>query len=117
MDVPADGRISPPDLAHIYRVNGLPEGATWLAAHALSGGGEAPGNAFLTFAVGDRIEALGASWRVTERWTAGKGDANAQGPLAAPQRYTGHLVLVTCLPLDGGSAVSNTWVVAQPIVG
>lgn len=107
--------IDPSDFDHIYRVHGLPDGPIWLAAHARSPGrGTAPGNAFLTFQVGDRIEALGASWRVTERWSAAKGDAGVQGPFTDPQAYSGHLIIVSCLPREGGAALSNTWLVAEP---
>lgn len=116
MDVAADGVIAPPDFDHIYRVHGLPDGPVWLAAHARSPGrGTAPGNEFLTFQVGDRIEALGTAWRVTERWSAAKGDATEQGPYSDPQAYSGRLILVSCLPREGGAALSNTWFVAEPI--
>ncbi|WP_156371741.1 hypothetical protein [Microbacterium sp. Leaf203] len=108
--------IDPPDFEHVFRVHGLPDGPIWLAAHARSlGRGTAPGNVFLTFQVGDRIEALGTSWRVTERWSALKGDAGAQGPYSDPQAYSGRLILVSCLPREGGAATSNTWLVAEPI--
>jgi hypothetical protein len=116
MNVGADGVISPPTFDHVYRVNGLPDGPMWLAAHARSAGrGTAPGNTFATFASGDRIEALGAAWRVVERWDAAKSDADEQGPLMAPDRYAGHLILVSCLPRARGAATSNTWLVAEPI--
>ena len=116
MSVAADGVISPPDFDHVFRVRGLPDGPVWLAAHARSPGrGTAPGNLFLEFQVGDRIEALGASWRVVERWSAAKGDAGAQGPYDDPRTYSGLLILVSCLPREGGAALSNTWLVAEPI--
>lgn len=116
MDVAADGVIAPPDFDHIYRVHGLPDGPVWLAAHARSRGrGTAPGNTFLDFQVGDRIEALGASWLVTERWSASKGDAGEQGPYSDAQAYSGRLIIVSCLPREGGAALSNTWLVAEPI--
>lgn len=106
--------IDPPDFEHVWRTHGLPEGPIWLAAHARSPGrGTAPGNDFLTFAVGDRIEALGASWRVVERWDASKGQAGDQGPYSEPQAYSGHLVLVSCLPREAGPALENTWLVAE----
>lgn len=108
--------IDPPDFTHVFRVHGLPDGPIWLAAHARSlGRGTAPGNAFLTFQVGDRIEALGASWRVTERWSAPKGDAGEQGPYSDAKAYSGHLILVSCLPREEGAATSNTWLVAERI--
>lgn len=116
MSVAADGVISPPDFDHVFRVRGLPDGPVWLAAHARSPGrGTAPGNVFLTFQVGDRIEALGGSWRIVERWSAAKGAAGEQGPYSDPQAYSDHLILVSCLPREGGAALSNTWLVAEPI--
>lgn len=116
MSVAADGVISPPDFDHVFRVRGLPDGPVWLAAHARSPGrGTAPGNLFLEFHVGDRIEALGASWRVVGRWSAAKGDAGVQGPYSDPQAYSGRLIVVSCLPREGGAALSNTWLVAEPI--
>lgn len=116
MSVAADGVISPPDFDHVFRVHGLPDGPVWLAAHARSPGrGTAPGNLFLEFQVGDRIDALGASWRVVERWSASKGDGGVQGPYSDPQAYSGRLILVSCLPREGGAALSNTWLVAEPI--
>lgn len=116
MDVAPDGVIDPPDFEHVFRIHGLPDGPIWLAAHARSlGRGIAPGNAFLTFQVGDRIEALGASWRVVERWSASKGDAGEQGPYSDAQAYSGRLIIVSCLPREGGAALSNTWLVAEPI--
>lgn len=115
MDVASNGIVSPPDFEHIFRVHGLPDGPVWLAAHARSDGREpAPGNSFLTFAVGDRVEALGAAWRVTERWSASKDDAEVQGPLADPAGYAGDLIIVSCLPRAGRAATSNTWLVAEP---
>lgn len=108
--------IDPPDFDHVFRIHGLPDGPIWLAAHARSlGRGTAPGNDFLNFQVGDRIEALGASWLVTERWSASKGDAGEQGPYSDAQAYSGRLILVSCLPRVGGAALSNTWLVAEPI--
>lgn len=108
--------IDPPDFDHVFRVRGLPDGPVWLAAHARSPGrGTAPGNVFLTFQVGDRIEALGGSWRIVERWSAAKGAAGEQGPYSDPQAYSDHLILVSCLPREGGAALLNTWLVAEPI--
>lgn len=116
MSVAADGVISPPDFDHVFQVQGLPYGPVWLAAHAHSPGrGIAPGNTFLTFEVGDRIDALGTSWRITERWAAPKGDVTTQGPYSNPSLYTGHLIIVSCLPRDSGAATQNTWLVAEPI--
>lgn len=103
------GTLDPPDYTNVFELRDAEEG--WLAdtaagprvllTHAMSfGNPPAPGNAWQELAVGDRIEALGSTWTITERAEAPKSFPTDDPALmerivgAGP----GTLVLITCVP-------------------
>jgi len=110
--------LDPPDYSGIFEirdaVHGYPadtsSGPRFLLAHATSPGRTpAPGNAWQQLSVGDRVEALGTTWRIAERVEAPKSWPTDDPALveltfgAGP----GTLVLITCVPRWEGRATHN----------
>lgn len=118
------GVVDPPGFAAAYRVTGLPAQVpsatgTYIAMHALRGGGRAPGNALwdtaagrARIAVGDLVSVDGGSWRVTAIGTPTKRSVPGDDRLWS----TGpdDLVLLTCLERpDGRPSTRNVVVTAE----
>ncbi|MCJ1713481.1 class F sortase [Curtobacterium sp. VKM Ac-2922] len=118
------GVVDPPGFAAAYQVVGLSNSVptatgTYIAMHALRGGGRAPGNALwdtdagrARIGVGDVVRVEGASWRVTSIGTPTKQSVPGDDRLWS----TGpdELVLLTCLERpDGGPSTRNVVVTAE----
>lgn len=116
LDPPSyEGTFEIRDAAHGYAAD-TDAGPRFLLAHATSPGRTpAPGNAWQALNVGDRIDALGESWVITERAEAPKSwptdDAALVGRTfgAGP----GTLVLITCVPRAEGRATHNLIITAK----
>lgn len=131
LDVPLDtmrvrhGVVDPPGFAAAYEVQGLTTDVpsatgTYIAMHALRGGGRAPGNALWDtdagrprIAIGDTVRVDGASWRVT-----GIGTPTKQSVPGSDRLWSttpDELVLLTCLETpDGRPSTRNVVVTAEP---
>lgn len=116
--------LDPPDYVNIFEVRDdaheyfadTTVGPRFLLTHAMSlGNAPAPGNLWQELVVGDRIEALGSTWSITERVEAPKSwptddPALKERTLGAGP---GTLVLITCVPRWEGRATENLIVIAE----
>lgn len=116
--------LDPPNFTDTFEIRDREEGyladtalgPRFLLTHAMSlGNPPAPGNLWQELAVGDGIDALGASWRITERVEAPKSWPTDDPALkerilgAAP----GTLILITCVPRWEGRATDNLILIAK----
>ena len=93
---------------------------TYIAMHALRGGGRAPGNALwdtdagrARIAIGDTVRVDGGSWRVTDIGTPTKQSVPGSDRLWSTS--PDELVLLTCLETpDGRPSTRNVVVTAEP---
>jgi len=110
--------IDPPDYVSVFEVLGLnsygleiPESSVFLATHALSRGGHAPGNYLVndndeaTLQPGDEIFVNGVVYEFTHAISMSKTDLPFSQEVwnNDPNR----LVIITCVPRDNGRAVDN----------
>ncbi|WP_447947967.1 hypothetical protein [Microbacterium maritypicum] len=116
--------LDPPTLSGVFEIRDAEHGyladtergPRFLLAHATSPGrAPAPGNLWQELAVGDRIEALGSSWSITERVEASKSWPTDDAALVQ-RTYgadPGTLVLITCVPRWEGRATHNLINIAE----
>lgn len=116
--MPFAATLDPPTLDDIFEIrdaeHGYPAetaaGPRFLLTHATSPGrAPSPGNLWQELAVGDRIETLGASWRIDSRVEEPKSWLT-NDPALVERTFgagPGTLVLVTCVPRWEGTASHN----------
>lgn len=116
--MPFAAALDPPTLDSIFEIRDAEHGYAadtavgprFLLTHATSPGRTpSPGNLWQELAVGDRIEALGTSWRIDSRVVAPKSWLTDDPALV--ERTFGAdaetLVLITCVPRFEGAATHN----------
>jgi hypothetical protein len=119
MDV-VSGTIDPPGFTSAYWIRSMgvspanaADGTVYVAMHSLRNGGIGPGNYLIdvergrsSLAVGDVIEAAGASYRVTGARDVLKRELGADAELWSDK--PGRLVVITCLQRpEGGPSTHN----------